>query len=125
VPLHAADRGSRRRRQAAAIGSMERHPMSTAIAGIVLAAVCAALSALALYSGSPNCRLAPLRRLRRFGNGLGLALAGASLAAWIAQLGIGAGLCAMLASWMLALMLAPTVGALRGETGDATRSRPR
>ena len=35
--------------------------MSTAIAGIVLAAVCAALSALALYAGSPNCRLASLQ----------------------------------------------------------------
>jgi hypothetical protein len=99
--------------------------MSAAIAGIVLAAVCAALSALALYAGSPNCRLAPLRRLRRFGNSLGLALAGASLAAWIAQLGVGAGLCAMLASWMLALMLVPTVGALHGSAGHAARSRPR
>lgn len=99
--------------------------MSAPVAGIALAAVCAVLSALCLYAGSPNCRLAPLRRLRRFGNGLGLALAAASLAAWIAQLGVGAGLCAMLASWMLALMLVPTVGALRGEAGGTARSRPR
>ncbi len=98
--------------------------MTAAVAGIALAAVCAALSALALYAGSPNCRLAPLRRLRRFGNWLGLALASASLAAWIAQLGVGAGLCAMLANWMLALMLVPTFGALRGDPGNAARSRP-
>ncbi|UYB53908.1 hypothetical protein OCJ37_08225 [Xanthomonas sp. AM6] len=99
--------------------------MSPSVGGIVLAAVCAALSALALYAGSPNCRLAPLQRLRRFGNGLGLALAMASLAAWIAQLGVGAGLCAMLASWMLALMLVPTLAALGGGAGDAARGRPR
>ncbi|WP_369937775.1 hypothetical protein [Xanthomonas tesorieronis] len=99
--------------------------MSATIAGFVLAAVCAALSALALYAGSPNCRLATLRRLRRFGTWLGLALAGASLAIWIAHLGIGAGLCAMLATWMLALMLVPTFGALRGESDHGVRSRPR
>lgn len=99
--------------------------MSATIAGIGLAAMCAALSALALYAGSPNCRLAPLRRLRRFGTLLGLALAGASLAAWIAHLGVGAGLCAMLASWMLALMLVPAFGALRGDPDHAMRSRPR
>jgi hypothetical protein len=99
--------------------------MSTAIAVIAVAVICAVLSALVLYAGSPNCRLTPLRRLRRFGNWLGLALAGASLAAWIAQLGVGAGLCVMLASWMLALMLVPAFGALRGDPGHGVRSRPR
>jgi hypothetical protein len=109
-----------------ASGGLVRRPMmAPSLAIIVVATACALLSALALYAGSPHCRVAPLRRLRRVGTWLGLALAIASLAAWIAQLGIGAGLCAMLAAWMLGLMLVPTAGALRGDADAAARGRPR
>ncbi|MGY0617916.1 hypothetical protein [Lysobacter sp. A378] len=72
----------------------------------ILAAAAALLSALALYLASPN-------RTWRPGAGrgglrmLGGVLALASLAAWVAVLGVGAGLCAMLATWMLAMVALP------------------
>ncbi|MBN6151177.1 hypothetical protein JR065_12570 [Xanthomonas sp. AmX2] len=87
-----------------------------------MATALALLSALALYAGSAHCRVPALRRLRAHGTALGLALAAASLALWIGRLGVGAGLCAMLASWMLGLMLAPCLGMLGGGA-PATRSR--
>ena len=72
----------------------------------ILATAAALASALALYLASPN-------RIWRPGTGrgglrgLGVALELASLAGWIAALGVGAGLCAMLATWMLALVVLP------------------
>ncbi|MGY0557504.1 hypothetical protein [Lysobacter sp. A421] len=72
----------------------------------ILATAAALLSALALYLASPN-------RTWRPGAGrdglrvLGGVLALASLGAWIAVLGVGAGLCAMLATWMLAMVALP------------------
>lgn len=86
----------------------------------LLAVAAAALSALALYRASPHCRWRPARRRG------GLRLAGAvlalvSLGAWTASIGFAPGLCAMLACWMLALVLLPYLawwtGA--GETRDA------
>lgn len=84
-------------------------------------AVAAALaSALALYAGSNHCRPAWLRPLRRFGTALGAALAMAALAGWIGLLGVGAGLCVMLATWMVGLMAAPWLGLLgRAATAQA------
>lgn len=65
------------------------------------------LSAAALYAASRHCRWEAWRRHGRFGNAVGAALAVVSLVAWIAALGGGAGLCAMLGTWMLGLMALP------------------
>lgn len=64
------------------------------------------LSALALYLASPNrgwwpgAGRVPLRLA-------GALLALASLAGWVAALGPGAGVCAMLGLWMLVLIALP------------------
>jgi len=78
------------------------------------------LSALALYAGSGHCRWPASQRWRGTG-WLGLALAGFSLLAWVHALGGGAGLCAMLGTWMAAMMLFPCLGALTGRQADLTR----
>lgn len=78
------------------------------------------LSALALYAGSGHCRWPALRRWRGAG-WLGLALSGCSLLAWVRALGGGAGLCAMLGTWMAAMMLFPFLGVLIGGQPDSTR----
>ena len=78
------------------------------------------LSALALYAGSGHCRWPALQRWRGAG-WLGLALAGSSLWAWVDALGGGAGLCAMLGTWMVAMMLFPFLGTLTGRQADPTR----
>lgn len=65
------------------------------------------LSAAALYAASPHCRWPAWRRAGARGNVVGLALGVVSLALWIMELGVGAGLCAMLGTWMLALMVLP------------------
>lgn len=90
-----------------------------------LPAIVAALaSALALYLASPNCGWRPTARR----DGLqiaGVALALVSLVAWIALLGVGAGLCAMLATWMLALVVLPYLAWWTNASppADAHRSR--
>ncbi|RZA34660.1 MAG: hypothetical protein EOP92_14520 [Lysobacteraceae bacterium] len=76
-------------------------------------------SALALYAGSANCRWPGLRRWRGTGSWIGLALAGLSLWSWVLLLGGGAGLCAMLGTWMLAMMVLPWLGAASGAVPDA------
>lgn len=81
-------------------------------AAAIAGACAAALSALALYAGSAHCRWRVPGTARRRGRALGLVLAAASLAAWIAALGIGAGLCVMLACWMLGLVALPYLAAL-------------
>lgn len=78
-------------------------------------------SALALYAGSPHCRWPVLQNWRGTGAWVGLALAGLSLWLWVLTLGGGAGLCAMLGTWMLAMMALPYVAALTG--AGATSSR--
>ncbi|HVI57495.1 MAG TPA: hypothetical protein VM619_01290 [Luteimonas sp.] len=80
----------------------------------IAGAIAAVLSALALYAGSPHCRWRRPAVLQRHGSRAGLLLAIASLAAWIAALGAGAGLCAMLGCWMLAMVALPYVAALSG-----------
>ena len=82
--------------------------------------VASVLSALALYAGSSHCRWPALHRWRGAG-WLGLALAGGSLLAWIHALGGGAGLCAMLGTWMAAMMLFPLLGVLIGRHPDSTQ----
>ncbi|MBU8977211.1 MULTISPECIES: hypothetical protein [unclassified Lysobacter] len=73
-----------------------------------LAAIIASLlSAAALYAASPHCRWPSWRQRGRRGNTIGAVLAVLALALWIAQLGVGAGLCAMLGTWMGGLMALP------------------
>lgn len=81
----------------------------------IAGAIVALLSALALYAGSGNCRWRLPAALRRHGTVAGLVLALLSLAAWTAALGIGAGLCAMLGCWMLAMVALPWLAALGTE----------
>ena len=81
----------------------------------IAGAIAALLSAFALYAGSGHCRWRLPVALRRYGKVAGLVLAIASLAAWIAALGVGAGLCAMLGCWMLAMVALPWLAALGAE----------
>ncbi|WP_101925862.1 MULTISPECIES: hypothetical protein [Luteimonas] len=65
------------------------------------------LSALASYAASPQCRWARLGTHRVAATWTGAALAAVAWLAWSLALGAGAGLCAMLGSWMLAAMALP------------------
>jgi hypothetical protein len=77
----------------------------------------AALSALLLYLASPNCRTRRFRLRRRLLQAGGGAAALAALALCCVDLGLGAGLAAMLGAWMLALVLLPWL-ALRWPAED-------
>ena len=81
----------------------------------IAGAIAALLSAFALYAGSGHCRWRLPPALRRYGKVAGLVLALVSLAAWIAALGVGAGLCAMLGCWMLAMVGLPWLAMLGTE----------
>lgn len=69
------------------------------------------LSAMLLYAASPHCVWHAWRRRRGVLAG-GFALTVLALAGWIAALGVGAGLCAMLVGWMLALAAQPYLALL-------------
>ena len=86
----------------------------------VSAILAAVLSAAGFYAGSRHCRWAAWRRLGRAGAWGGLALLAASLSLWIRVLGVGAGLCAMLGTWMLAMMALPYLAGMRigGDAGS-------
>lgn len=79
------------------------NPLAATIAAIALSL----LSAASLYAASRHCRWPAWRRHAARGKLVGGVLAFASLWVWIAQLGVGAGLCAMLGTWMLGLMAFP------------------
>ncbi|GAB3338912.1 hypothetical protein GCM10027359_15600 [Marilutibacter aestuarii] len=81
-------------------------------------------SALALYAGSGHCRWPRLRLPRRRGSAIGAVLAALALAVAIVDLGVGAGLCAMLGHWMLAMLVLPWLGAWR-EVAAASPAGPR
>lgn len=82
---------------------------ATDIVATALAVLVTLVSAAALYAGSPHApvRIRGPRPAWRIGGGLA-ALIG--LGTWIALLGGGAGLCAMLAVWMVGMMAAPWLG---------------
>lgn len=84
----------------------------------LLAMVLTTCSALALYAGSPHCMWAALRGRPRMARGAGWLLALLALLVWMQVLGSSAGLCAMLANWMLALMAQPYLARVFG-TPDA------
>lgn len=79
------------------------NPLAMTIAAIAMSL----LSAASLYAASPHCRWPSWKRHAARGNVVGTVLAIAALASWIARLGVGAGLCAMLGTWMFALMALP------------------
>ncbi len=80
----------------------------------LLAFVLAVCSAVAWYAGSPHCMWSVLRGHPRAAHLAGGLLALMSLAGWISVLGGAAGLCAMLASWMLALIAQPWLAMVLG-----------
>ncbi|HEY0501863.1 MAG TPA: hypothetical protein VGD42_00075 [Lysobacter sp.] len=77
------------------------------LAATVAAIAASLLSAASLYAASKHCRWPSWRRHGARGNVVGGVLAVVALALWIALLGFGAGLCAMLGTWMLGLMGLP------------------
>jgi hypothetical protein len=79
--------------------------METALA--LSALISTLLSALALYAGSRNCRWSPKPKHPHRSTRIGLALAVVGLVLWMRLLGGGAGLCAMLGTWMLGMMALP------------------
>ena len=89
----------------------------------VSAFITSVLSALALYAGSAHCRWPALQRWRGVGTWVGWMLALASLALWVADLGAGAGLCAMLGTWMLGLMAFPYLAAWTNPGNDTQVER--
>lgn len=89
---------------------------------VVSALLAAVLSAAGLYAGSRHCQWAAWRRLGRAGTWGGMVLMVVSLALWVRALGIGAGVCAMLGTWMFAMMALPYIAGMRisGDTrGDS------
>ena len=80
----------------------------------LLAFAVAACSAIACYAGSPHCMWSALRGHPRMARSVSMVLALLSAALWICVLGTAAGLCAMLASWMLALVVQPWLALFMG-----------
>ncbi len=85
----------------------------------LLAFLFAACSATAWYAASPHCLWRTLRGRAHIARVAGGALALLSLAVWISVLGVAAGLCAMLASGMLALIVLPWLALLTGSPDAA------
>jgi len=79
------------------------NPLASTIAAIAMSLI----SAASLYAASRHCCWPSWKRHAARGNLVGGVLAVAALWLWIAQLGVGAGLCAMLGTWMLGLMALP------------------
>ncbi len=72
-----------------------------------LGAAIAAVSAVAFYVASPHCRWTRWRRWRPAARLTGALLAVLSLGIWCLVLGPVVGVCAMLTSWMLAMVVMP------------------
>lgn len=71
----------------------------------------AAASAALLYLASPNCRIVH-KAARSQLRGASFVCAGASLAAAMTALGVGAGLCLTLGTWMLGAVALPYLALL-------------
>lgn len=83
----------------------------------------AVVSALLLYLASPNCRRPQAVARRRLLGWSGAAAALLALALLVVALGAGAGLSAMLAAWMLGLIVLPYLAlALPAVTNTAATS---
>lgn len=87
----------------------------------LLAFVFAACSAIAWYAASSHCMWPALRGRPRVMRMTGAVLALLSLASWVSALGGAAGVCALLASLMLALIVQPWLALFVGSPdADAT-----
>lgn len=84
--------------------------MDAAFASVAATAT-SILSALSAYGSSPHCHWMRWRRSGLARGWIAAALALVALALWIVPLGVGAGACAWLGTWMLAAMLLPYLGA--------------
>ena len=82
-------------------------PVPSPLACTLIAIALSLLSAASLYAASRHSRWTSWRRYAARGNMIGGLLAAGALWVWIAQLGVGAGLCAMLGTWMFGLMAFP------------------
>ena len=80
----------------------------------ILAIAMAALSAVALYAGSPHCMWRGLRGRPRTARAAATALTVLSLLIWTGVLGFAAGLCATLVSGMLMLVMQPWLALFLG-----------
>ena len=89
----------------------------------ILAFALTVSSAVAFYAASPHCMWAVLRSRWRFARSAGMLLALLSLTVWVSVLGMVVGLCAMLLSWMSALVAQPCLALLTG-TPDAAATVP-
>ncbi|WP_329740997.1 hypothetical protein [Dyella sp. A6] len=87
-----------------------------------MAGVASLISAVLIYAASPHGRWSAGRWRPRL-LATGVASAVPALGGWIAALGVGAGCCAMLAGWMLALLVQPGAGLLVGHAPTATAAR--
>jgi len=91
---------------------------------VIVCALAVALSlasALAAYARSAHCRWPVLRRMHRSGAAAGVVLASAASVLWIVELGVGAGLCAMVGCWMLAAIVLPYLAWMRSPRSAAER----
>ena len=87
----------------------------------LLAFVFAVCSAVAWYAASPHCMWRVLRGRPRAARIAGSVFALLSLLGWISVLGIVTGLCAMLVSLMLALIMQPWLAWFAGSpSADVT-----
>lgn len=85
----------------------------------ILGVLAAVASAALLYAASAHCLWPVPRRHAHLLAAAGVALAVLALAAWIIVLGPAVGTCAMLATWMLALVAWPWLALLTcGSTPD-------
>jgi hypothetical protein len=79
---------------------------------VAIALVTSVLAALAFYASSPQCLWTSIRRWRKLALLASAIFCAVSIALWIAALGIGVGLCAMLGVCMLTLALMPWLALL-------------
>lgn len=89
----------------------------------VAAIIATLLSALSAYGASPHCRWTWLRNARTSHWPVAVVLALGALLLWSVPLGVGAGSCALLGSWMLAAILLPWLAAWTTHTPASTGER--
>jgi hypothetical protein len=82
------------------------------------APITSALAALACYGASRHCLWTSLRRWRKAVMACAIVLSVLSPGAWLAAFGVGVGICAMLCTYMLALVILPWL-ALLTRPGEA------
>lgn len=89
----------------------------------ILGLATAVASAFALYAGSSHCRWPVPGGHSRVTVVIGMLLAAASWLTWTLARGPAVGLCAMLATWMLALIASPWLALLVPTGSDTSDGR--